>query len=202
VLQLLEHLTAALGPWTYAIVGALVLMETVAFVGLLMPGEVTLAVGGIAASNGDVALVPLLGLVWVAGVLGDLTGHTLGRRCGWPMLTRLGPRLGLNAHRLRRLDGTLRRWGGKALVVGRFVGPVRVFAPFAAGTTGMSRRRLIRLSVVGVGLWGPTLVLATYFFADAVSSCVQAAGYAVIALVVAAIAVHAVRRRRALATAR
>jgi membrane-associated protein len=202
VLHLLEHLTGALGPWTYAIVGALVFMETVAFIGLLAPGEVTLAVGGIAAANGDVALVPILVVVWCAGILGDLAGFTLGRRCGWSLLNRVGPRVGLNDARLRRLDAALARWGGKALVVGRFVGPVRVFAPFAAGTAGMPRRRLIRLSIVGVGLWGPTLLLATYLFADVMSSCVQVAGYVVLAVVAAAIAVRALRRRRTPAMAR
>jgi membrane-associated protein len=202
MLELLEHVTGTLGPWTYAILGALVFMETVAFVGLLAPGEITLAVGGAAAANGDVALVPILALVWAAGVLGDLTGFALGRRYGWSLLRRLGPRVGLNASRLRRIEAALARWGGKALVAGRFIGPVRVFAPFAAGTTGMPARRLVRLSIVGVGLWGPTLVLASYVFADVVGSCVQAAGYVLLALVVAAAAVHAVRRRRTAAMAR
>lgn len=66
----------------------------------------------------------------------------------------------------------------------------------------MPRRRLIRLSIVGVGLWGPTLVLGTYLFADVMRSCLQVTGYVIVALVTAAIAVRAVRRRRVLATAR
>jgi hypothetical protein len=52
----LQHVTGALGPWTYALVAALVFMETVAFAGLLMPGEVTLAVAGAAARRGRRAL--------------------------------------------------------------------------------------------------------------------------------------------------
>jgi membrane-associated protein len=200
VLSLLEHLTAALGPWTYAIVGALVFMETVAFVGLLAPGEVTLVVGGAAAANGDVALLPLLALVWACGVLGDLAGFTLGRRYGNALLRRAGRRLG--ATRMRRIEAGMTRWRGKALVGGRFVGPVRVFAAFAAGTSGMSRRRLVALSIVGVGLWAPTLVLATYLFAGAVGSFVQVAGYVVAALAAAWIGARAARRRRTLAMAR
>jgi membrane-associated protein len=199
VLQLLEHLTGTLGPWTYAIVGALVFMETVAFLGLLAPGEVTLVVGGAAAANGDVALLPMLALVWTCGVLGDLAGFALGRRYGNRLLRTAARRLG--AARVRRIDAGLARWRGKALVGGRFVGPVRVFAAFAAGTSGMSRRRLVALSVLGVGLWAPTLVLATYLFADAVGSCVQVAGYVVIALVAAWAGVRALRRRRTLAIA-
>jgi hypothetical protein len=95
----LQHVTGALGPWTYALVAALVFMETVAFVGLLMPGEVTLAVAGAAAAHGDVALAPMLAIVWTAGVLGDVTGFTLGRRLGWSPPARVGPRFGLDAAR-------------------------------------------------------------------------------------------------------
>jgi membrane-associated protein len=196
VLQLLEHVTGALGPWTYGIVGALVFMETVAFVGLLAPGEVTLVVGGVAAAHGDVALVPILALVWAAGVLGDLAGYALGRRYGWSLIRTVGPRVGLNESRPRRIDAALARWGGKALVVGRFVGPVRVFAALGAGTAGMSSCRLVRLSALGVGLWAPTLVLASYVFADAIGSYLQYAGNVVLGAAAAAAAFYVVRRRR------
>jgi membrane protein DedA with SNARE-associated domain len=202
MLQLLEHLTGALGPWTYAIVGALVFMETVAFIGLLAPGEVTLLVGGAAAANGDVGLLPTLAVVWACGILGDLTGYTLGRRYGWAVIGKVGPRVGLDESRRQRIHDKLARWGGKALVAGRFVGPVRVFAPFAAGTSGMSRGHLVRLSVLGVGLWAPTLVLASYVFADAIGSYMQYAGNVILGLIAAAAAVHVVRRRRRPAMAR
>jgi membrane-associated protein len=202
MLQLLEHLTGALGPWTYAIVGALVFMETVAFIGLLAPGEVTLLVGGAAAANGDVGLLPTLAIVWACGILGDLTGYTLGRRYGWSLIRKVGPRLGLDESRRQRIDERLARWGGKALVAGRFVGPVRVFAPFAAGTSGMSRRRLVRLSALGVGLWAPTLVLASYAFADAIGSYMQYAGNVILGVIAAAAALYVVRRRRRPAMAR
>jgi membrane-associated protein len=202
VLHLLEHLTGALGPWTYAIVGALVFMETVAFIGLLAPGEVTLLVGGMAAAHGDVALVPILALVWACGILGDLTGYTLGRRYGWSLIRRVGPRLRLDEARQQRIADKLARWGGKALVAGRFVGPVRVFAPFAAGTSGMSRWRLMRLSALGVGLWAPTLVLASYAFADAIGNYLQYAGNVIIGVLAAGAAVYVVRRRRRPAMAR
>jgi membrane protein DedA with SNARE-associated domain len=191
----LQHVTGALGPWTYALVAALVFMETVAFVGLLMPGEVTLAVAGAAAAHGDVALAPMPAIVWTAGVLGDVTGFTLGRRFGWSLLARVGPRFGLDAARLRRLDGAVARWGGRALVCGRFVGLVRPFAPFAAGASGMTSGRLVRLSIAGVGLWGMSFVLAGYALTDALGEHVQAAGGAGLALVGVVAAIWALRRR-------
>jgi membrane protein DedA with SNARE-associated domain len=128
VAAVLERVTDALGPWTYAVVAVLVFLETVALAGLISPGEATLAIGGAAAAHGDVALLPLLAIVWSAGVLGDLTGYSLGRRYGWALPGRSGQRLGLDDARRQRLDGVLARWGGFALVGGRFVGLVRAGA--------------------------------------------------------------------------
>jgi membrane protein DedA with SNARE-associated domain len=197
VAAVLERITHALGPWTYAVVAVLVFLETVALAGLISPGEATLAIGGAAAAHGDVALIPLLAIVWGAGVLGDLTGYTLGHRYGWGLLGRSGERLGLDEARLQRLDGVLARWGGFALVGGRFVGLVRAFAPFAAGASGMARRRLLRFSAAGVGLWGATFVLAGYSFADSLSRHLEAAGNVGIAIVGAAAITYVLRRRAA-----
>jgi membrane-associated protein len=193
VAAVLERVTGALGPWTYAVVAVLVFLETVALAGLLSPGEATLAVGGAAAAHGDVAIVPLIAIVWGAGVLGDLTGFGLGRRYGWALLGRSGERIGLDAERLRRLDEALARWGGFALVGGRFVGLVRAFAPFAAGASGMARRRLLGFSVAGVGVWGARFVLAGYAFADSVGRHLEAAGN--LALAGAAAITYLLRRR-------
>jgi membrane-associated protein len=96
---------------------------------------------------------------------------------------------------LRRLDEALARWGGFALVGGRFVGLVRAFAPFAAGASGMARRRLLGFSVAGVGLWGATFVLAGYAFADSLGRHLEAAGNVGLALVGAAVLTCALRRR-------
>jgi membrane protein DedA with SNARE-associated domain len=67
VAAVLQRITAALGPWTYAVVAVLVFLETVALAGLVSPGEATLAVGDAAAAQGEIALVPLLAVVWTAG---------------------------------------------------------------------------------------------------------------------------------------
>lgn len=192
IAAILESVTTTLGPWTYALVGVLVFMETVAFAGLLAPGEITLLTGGAAAASGAVELAPLLALVLVAGVLGDLTGFTLGRRYGWSLLAKVAPRFRLDQ---ARLQTTLSRWGGKALVAGRFIGPVRVFAPFAAGTSGMATRRLVCLSVLGVGLWGGAFVLAGYAFADALAEQLKLAGNIALGACVAIAAICVLRRR-------
>ena len=145
----LRDLTHSLGPWTYAIVAALVLLETVAVLGLLSPGEAVLAVGGAAASHGAVELPVIIAAAWAAAVVGDATGFGLGRRHGRALLVRAGPRIGICARRLARLERLILRWGGVALVAGRFVGLVRSSTPFLAGASGMPLRRLVGFSIAG-----------------------------------------------------
>ena len=62
--------------------GALAFLETGAFVGLVAPGETTVIVGGVIAGQGEIDLLPLIGLVWACCVLGDTTSFFIGRRLG------------------------------------------------------------------------------------------------------------------------
>ena len=78
--QALEEVGAALGAWTYPLVTTMTFLETGAFVGLVAPGDFMLLLGGAIAAQGEVALLPLLGMVWAAAVMGDSTSFWLGRR--------------------------------------------------------------------------------------------------------------------------
>src|ERR671915_1021755 len=96
----LEDASRTLGAWAYPAVAGFAFLETGAFVGLLVPGETAVVVGGVVAERGGVEIVPLIGLVWVAAVAGDLVSFILGRRFGRPFLERHGPRLRLGPERL------------------------------------------------------------------------------------------------------
>src|SRR5687768_16534733 len=78
----LEDASRTLGAWAYPAVGALAFLETGAFVGLLVPGETAVVVGGVVAANGDVELAPLIALIWLAAAAGDLVSFMIGRRLG------------------------------------------------------------------------------------------------------------------------
>ena len=65
--KLIEDIAEALGAWTYALVGVMAFLETGAFVGLVAPGETVVIVGGVIAGQGEIELIPLIGLVWVCG---------------------------------------------------------------------------------------------------------------------------------------
>jgi len=162
--SLIKDAGEKLGKWTYLLVGALAFLETGAFVGLIAPGEFTILVGGVVAGQGRIDVMALIAIVWVCAVAGDLTSYYLGRRLGRGFMERHGPKVKITHERLEQVERFFDRHGGKAILIGRFVGLVRAIAPFLAGSSRMPLRRFIPYDVVGAGLWGTTFVLLGYVF--------------------------------------
>lgn len=162
--QLLADLGRSLGTWTYLLVGGLAFLETGAFVGLLAPGETAIVVGGVVAGQGEIDIVTLIALVWFAAVAGDLTSFVLGRHLGREFLERHGGKVSITPDRLQTVEGFFEKHGGKAILLGRFVGIVRAIAPFLAGSSGMRVRRFLPYDIIGAGLWGTTFCLLGYAF--------------------------------------
>src|SRR5687768_13665706 len=108
----LEDASRTLGSWAYPAVAGLAFLETGAFVGLAVPGETAVVVGGVVASNGEVELAPLIALVGLAAAAGDLVSFLIGRRYGPALLERHGKRLRLDEARIRRVEGFYARHGG------------------------------------------------------------------------------------------
>jgi membrane protein DedA with SNARE-associated domain/membrane-associated phospholipid phosphatase len=170
--HLLIDVGRRLGSWTYLLVGTLAFLETGAFVGLLAPGETALLLGGLVAGQGEIQLGAMIAIVWAAAVAGDLTSFYLGRRLGRAFLVRHGPRVHITEERLEQVEAFFDRHGGKAILLGRFVGLVRAVAPFLAGSSGMPLRRFVPYDVVGAGLWGSSLVALGYVFWQSFSQLV------------------------------
>lgn len=194
----IENLATALGAWTYALVGVLTFLETGAFVGLLVPGETTVIVGGVIAGQGEIEIVPLIGLVWACAVLGDTTSFWVGRRLGRGFLLRHGPRLKITHERLEQVESYFARHGGKTVLIGRFIGLVRALAPFIAGSSGMRFTRFLPYSVIGTGLWSAAFCVLGFVFYRSFSQVAHIAGRATLGLglVVALIVGIVVLRRR------
>src|ERR687895_221615 len=162
----LEDASRTLGAWAYPAVAGFAFLETGAFVGLLVPGETAVVVGGVVAERGGVDLVPLIGFVWVAAAAGDMVSFLLGRRLGRPFLERHGPRFQLTPERLARVDRFYDRHGGKAVLLGRFTGLIRAVSPFVAGASGLALRRFVAWSAAGALLWATTFTLVGYGFSE------------------------------------
>jgi membrane-associated protein len=160
----LTDLSDTLGAWTYALVAGLAFLETGAFVGLVAPGETAIVLGGVVAAQGGVSLPLILLVAWVSAAAGDLASYTLGRRLGRRFLVTHGARLGVGPDRLARVEGFFARHGGKAILIGRFVGIVRAVAPFTAGASKLPLRDFVPWSVAGTAVWASAFTLLGYAF--------------------------------------
>jgi membrane-associated protein len=185
--RVLDDASTGLGSWAYPVVAGFALFETGAFIGLLVPGETAVVVGGVVAARGDVELVPLIGLVWLAATAGDAVSFLIGRRLGRPFLERHGPRLRLGPERVAQVERFYDRDGGKAVLLGRFAGVVRAVSPFLAGTSGLALRRFLPWSAAGALLWAAAFTLIGYSFSESFSR----AGDSTARLALAAVALAA-----------
>lgn len=196
----IEDVATALGPWTYALVGVMAFLETGAFVGLVAPGETVVMAGGVVAGQGEIALLPLIGLVWACAVLGDSTSFYIGRRAGRRFLEQHGPRFKITEERLQQVEHYFERHGGKTILIGRFLGLVRALAPFIAGSSGLPYRRFIPYSIVGTGLWASVFCTLGYLFWRSFDQVANLVGQAIFGLgvtVAVIVAVVVAYRRRA-----
>jgi membrane-associated protein len=192
----LTDLSETLGPWTYALVAALAFAETGAFIGLLAPGETAIVLGGVVAAKGQVSLPLMILIAWSAAAAGDLASFTFGRRLGRPFVQRRGPRFGVTAPRLERVEEFFDRHGAKAILVGRFVGLVRAVAPFLAGASGMRLRAFLPWSLLGTLAWTSSFTLIGYAFSNSFGAAAGALTHGALAAAVLAAAVLGLREVR------
>ncbi len=156
-----EQLLGLASPWGYLLVGLLAAAEAAAFVGLVIPGETAMILGGVLAFSGRASLTVMILSAAAGAVLGDSLGYELGRRFGEPLQrSRLGRRIG--AERWKRAEEYVRRRGGQGVFLGRWVGVLRALVPFVAGASRMPYRVFLPYNALGGLLWAPTFVTAGY----------------------------------------
>ncbi|MFW5824581.1 MAG: bifunctional DedA family/phosphatase PAP2 family protein, partial [Marinobacter sp.] len=143
--------------WVSMAIFATALLESLAVAGILVPGVAMLfAIAALAGKSG----IPLTEiLVWgaVGAIIGDFLSFWLGRRLRgrlhqvWPFRR--------HPYMLRRAEGLFARHGGKSVVIGRFVGPVRPFIPLVAGAFNMPRRRFVLVNIASALVWAPVYLV-------------------------------------------
>lgn len=173
---LLEDVSNTLGAWTYLLVGFFAFAETGAFVGLVVPGETVMLLGGAVAGQGAIDVYVLIAIAWFAAWLGDTTSFFIGRRLGRGFVMRNGPRFGISNERFEKVEDYFARHGGKTIFIGRFVSLVRAFAPFIAGSSGMRYRAFVPYSILGTGIWATAHILVGYIFSRSIDSAAKYAG--------------------------
>ncbi|MBL8202058.1 MAG: DedA family protein [Chromatiales bacterium] len=160
----LDALVANYGTWIYAILFLIIFCETGLVVMPLLPGDSLLFAAGALAASGRLDIGLLCVLLIVAAILGNAVNYWVGRVAGIEVQRRF-PRL-IKQQYLDKTHAYFERYGGKTVIIARFVPIVRTVAPFAAGVGQMSHLRYQSYNVAGSVLWVLLLVPAGYFFAN------------------------------------
>lgn len=160
----LHALTREHGVWVYGILFAIIFAETGLVVTPFLPGDSLLfAVGAIAANpESGLNVWVACAVIFVAAVIGDTVNYSIGKFAG-AALSKKYPRL-IKPEYLAKTHEFFERYGGKTIILARFVPIVRTFAPFVAGSGAMDYRRFMMFNVVGAVAWVVLLVPAGWFF--------------------------------------
>jgi membrane-associated protein len=159
----MAEVIASYGAYTYALLFAIVFLETGLVVTPILPGDSLLFAAGTFAGRGDLNVALLFALLSAAAILGDTVNYAIGARFGPKVFHYPKSRL-FNPDHLRRTHEFYEKYGGKTIIIARFVPIIRTFAPFVAGIGAMSYPRFLVYNVVGGMLWVAVCVFAGYFF--------------------------------------
>jgi membrane-associated protein len=168
VLHLDRYLSAIIqqfGAWTYAILFAVIFIETGLVVMPFLPGDSLLFAAGTFAALGALDVRLLIVLLAVAAVVGDTVNYWIGHRIGQKAFSREDARF-FKREYLDRTHAFYEKHGGKTIIIARFVPIIRTFAPFVAGIGKMSYGRFLFFNVIGGVGWVVLLVGTGYFFGN------------------------------------
>jgi membrane-associated protein len=152
------------GSWVYAILFTIIFAETGFVVTPFLPGDSLLFAAGALCATGELNLVPMLALLIFAAFAGNAVNYSVGRFIG-PRVFQSGHRL-LNKQYLDRAHAFFEQYGGKAIVLGRFVPIVRTFVPFVAGAAQMTAGSFVAYNAAGAIGWVSLCLLAGWFFGN------------------------------------
>ena len=167
VLHFDKHLlefVARYGTWVYAILFTIVFAETGFVVTPFLPGDSLLFAAGALCATGQLSITAMLALLIVAAFAGNAVNFAVGRF--------IGPRVFQSSHRLLnrayvdRAHAFFEQYGGKAIILGRFVPIVRTFVPFVAGAARMTAGSFVLYNAVGAVTWVSLCLGAGWFFGN------------------------------------
>jgi membrane-associated protein len=164
------------------LVCVIVFIETGFFVGFFLPGDSLLVTAGVFAAAGNLNIVTLLTLVPLCAIVGDQIGYWIGRKAGEALYRRPDSLL----FRRRHLDSAhqfYEKYGGKTVILARFVPIIRTFCPPVAGAARMPYKRYFAYDIAGGILWVGSMTLGGYFLGKSIPNISQRIHY-VIAIVI------------------
>ena len=163
--QHLIELTQTYGLWIYAILFLIVFCETGLVVTPFLPGDSLLFAAGAVAALGGMNVHMAAALLLAAAVIGDAANFAVGKYFGEKLFAKPDSRV-FKREYLDKTHAFYEKYGGKTIILARFVPIVRTFAPFVAGMGDMHYGRFIRYNVIGALMWVGLLTYAGYFFGE------------------------------------
>jgi membrane protein DedA with SNARE-associated domain len=192
----LHSLGSILDHYGYAAVLIIVLIESF---GPPLPGETIIIAASIYASAGSLNIWAVAAIAFGACVVGDNLGYLIGRRGGRALIERYGRYIGANEERYGKAEQFFERHGGKIVVIARFVEGLRQLNGIIAGTTKMPWLKFLAAQVFGAAVWVAIWCTVGYTAGSHITTiytAIEKVGYGLIALLVVALVVYVVRRRR------
>jgi membrane protein DedA with SNARE-associated domain len=171
----------------YAIVAGAVLLERSILLGLIIPGDIILALGGVYAARGQLNVVLVIVIGSLAAIAGESVGFWLGRRYGMRLIRRL-PLLNRLEKTLEQSEDFFRRHGGKTVAIGRYATAAGAFVPFTAGMGKMRYSRFLAFDVPAIIVWATGITLFGYLAGrnlDFIDRVLSRFGWTVLGLAVA-----------------
>jgi len=166
ILHLDRHLASLIesyGLWTYLILFLIIFAETGLVVTPVLPGDSLLFAAGTFAGRGSLNPLLLFAILSAAAILGDTVNYWVGKYLGEHFVRGRGRRWIKQEH-LDRTHAFFEKYGGKTIILARFVPFVRTFAPFVAGIGTMNYAKFLAYNVIGGLLWVGICVAAGYLF--------------------------------------
>jgi membrane-associated protein len=145
-----------------ALVCLIVFIETGFFVGFFLPGDSLLVTAGVFAASGQLHIGELVLLVPICAIVGDQIGYWIGRKAGQTLYRREDSLIFRKKH-LERAHAFYETYGGKTVILARFIPIVRTFCPPVAGAAQMPYPRYLAYDIAGGILWGAGMILGGYF---------------------------------------
>ena len=152
------------GSWVYGLLFAIVFAETGFVVTPFLPGDSLLFAAGALGAKGKLSTPALFGLLAFAAFAGNTVNYAVGRFIG-PRVFQTSHRL-LNREYLERAHAFFEQYGGKAIVLGRFVPIVRTFVPFVAGAAQMTSASFVLYNAAGAVAWVGLCLGAGFLFGN------------------------------------
>jgi membrane protein DedA with SNARE-associated domain len=156
-----QHLTRLLHLYTYPVLVALVLLESL---GIPLPGEIALVTAAAFASHGTVSIYVVVLLAAISASVGGALGYLIGIKGGLPLVAHYGGYVGVRKTHIDKAHAFFERYGSETILFGRFVAILRTWAAIIAGAAGMSLTKFVTYNTISSIVWAVVFGWLGFYF--------------------------------------